>query len=154
MNEENVENTMDEEELNSITKPLKITRKNKQCIKIESSRFTSPTKRYGSSTSVCTRDGKLTKIYTTFNNYNRTIKIAKIYPGCYYIKAKYNKNGHNVTIFKVDSIDVNSKTINLSKISSYRGGKWDNKEPLKTIKSSITSTVNKAKKYYYFVNID
>lgn len=154
MNEEKLENKMDEEDMNIMSKPLKITKKNKQGIKIESSRFTSPTKRYGSSTSICTRDGQLTKIYTTFNNYNRTTKIVKIYPGCYYIKAKYNKNGHSVVIYKVDDIDSKLKIINLSKIATYRNGKWDNTKLLNTIKPSITSTINKAKKYYYFTNIE
>lgn len=154
MNEEKLDFKMDEEELSTILKPLKITKKNKQGIKVESARFTSPTKRYGSSTSICTRDGQLTKVYTNFNNYNRTTKIVKIYPGCYYIKAKYNKNGHTVTIFKVDKIDVKEKSISMSKVATYRDGKWDNIELFHSIKPSITSTINKAKKYYYFMNID
>lgn len=154
MNEEKLDFKMDEEELSTILKPLKITKKNKQGIKVESARFTSPTKRYGSSTSICTRDGQLTKVYTNFNNYNRTTKIVKIYPGCYYIKAKYNKNGHTVTIFKVDKIDVKEKGISMSKVATYRDGKWDNIELFHSIKPSITSTINKAKKYYYFMNID
>lgn len=154
MNEEKLENKMDEEEMNTIVKPLKITKKNKQGMKVECSRFTSPTKRYGSSTSICTRDGQLTKIYTTFNNYNRTVKIVKIYPGCYYIKAKYNKNGYSVAVFKVNEIDAKQRTVSLSKVATYKEGKWDNTEILNTIKPSITSTINKAKKYYYFTDID
>lgn len=156
MNEEKLDKKLDdlEDEQNTLIKPLKITKKNKMGIKIESSRFTSPTKRYGSSTSICTRDGKLTRIYTSFNNYNRTTKIVKVYPGCYYIKAKYNKNGHSVLIFKVDKIDEKSKSIYLNKVATFRAGKWDNTDILHIVKSAITSTVNKAKKYYYFTNID
>ncbi len=154
MNEEKLDYKMDEEELNALTKPLKITKKNKQGMKIESSRFTSPTKRYGASTSICTRDGQLTKIYTNFNNYNRTTKIVKVYPGCYYIKAKYNKNGHSVSVFRVDDIDLKMKSISLSRVATYKEGKWDDIEVFHTLKKSITSTINKAKKYYYFLNID
>ncbi len=156
MDEEKLDKRKDEleDEKNTLVKPLKLTKKNKMGIKIESQRFTSPTKRYSSSTSVCTRDGKLTRIYTSFNNYNRTTKIVKVYPGCFYIKSKYNKNGHSVLVFKVDKIDNKTKTIYLNKIASFRNNKWDNKDVLPIIKSAITSTVNKAKKYYYFTNID
>lgn len=156
MNEEKLENSSlerEEEDKNIITKPLKLTKKNRKGIKIEYSRFTSPTKRFGMATSICTQNGELTKIYTTFNNYNRTTKIVKIYPGCYYIKVKYNKNGHTTVIYQITSVNSNNKTITLNKVANFREKKWDNTSLLSTLKPAITSTVKKAKQYYYFTSV-
>ena len=75
-------------------------------------------------------------------------------PGCISIQSTYSIDGNEVDIYEISDLDINNKKASLTKLASFKDGKWDNPSYLNKYKEGVHSTLMRAKKFYSLRDMD
>lgn len=138
----------------NLQRTLAVTKKGFPAMWVQTQRFAGPNVRYGECGAVCSPNGKLTRIIRSLYNYTKIKSLVRISSKCVYIEATYNIDGSLVAIYKVDNLDFENKKVNLTRVATYKDGKWDNTSYLKNYKEGIHSSLMRAKKIYSLSDLD
>lgn len=142
---------MEEEKLEKV---LSVTKKGFPAMWVATTRYATPSVRFGQSCAICMPSGKMTKIIRTLQNYTKVKHLVRVMPGCIYIQSKYSIDGNEVTIYEISDLDINNKKASLTKLASFKDGKWDNPSYLNKYKECVHSTLMRAKKFYSLRDMD